>query len=316
MLTLFTVPKPFIGHIGVIQRNAIESWLALGSQVEILLLGDEVGLNETAAEFSIASDRIAERAPSGVPLVDAVFGAARRRTANPLMCYLNADIILLDDFLPAVERVSGKLERFLIVGSRWDLPIDQPLNFTAGWAGRIRDQLPLQGHRHKPAGSDYFVFTAKQYQAVPGFAIGRAGWDNWMIYQARRERTPVIDASGAITIIHQAHDYAHLPNGQRHYRHPESLHNVALAGGRETVFRLEDADWRLRPDGPVRKGAGEFRWPRKMEADILARVGPGRLARLTWLAFHPLKTLKYFLGIRDNCPYGRSRGPAAIEGED
>ena len=26
MITFFTTPKPFLGHIGIIQRNAIESW--------------------------------------------------------------------------------------------------------------------------------------------------------------------------------------------------------------------------------------------------------------------------------------------------
>ena len=26
MLTIFTTPKPFRGHIGIIQRNALKSW--------------------------------------------------------------------------------------------------------------------------------------------------------------------------------------------------------------------------------------------------------------------------------------------------
>jgi hypothetical protein len=316
MLTLFTVPKPFVGHIDVIQRNAIRSWLSLGQQVEILLLGNEIGLSEAASEFGITSLPVTEVAPSGVPLVSAVFDTARRHSSHRLLCYLNADIILLDDFLPAVEQVCNKMDRFLIVGSRWDLAVDQPLEFTAGWTSRMRDRLSMHGKRHKPAGSDYFVFTAGQYHAMPAFAIGRAGWDNWMIYQARRERTPVIDASGAITIVHQAHDYAHLPNGQRHYRHPESLRNIALAGGTEAIFKLEDADWRLTSGGPVRKGAREYRWPRKAEADILARVVPGILAQLTRLAFHPFKTLKYFLGERDSRPPGTGRDSAAGRSKD
>ncbi len=41
MLTLFTIPKPFAGHIGLIQRNAIASWTLLpgvrGSSALILL---------------------------------------------------------------------------------------------------------------------------------------------------------------------------------------------------------------------------------------------------------------------------------------
>ena len=33
MLTIFTIPKPFVGHIGVIQRNAIISWLNLSPKM-------------------------------------------------------------------------------------------------------------------------------------------------------------------------------------------------------------------------------------------------------------------------------------------
>lgn len=43
MLTLFTIPKPFQGHIGMIQRNATQSWLQLQRACEIVLVGDEGG---------------------------------------------------------------------------------------------------------------------------------------------------------------------------------------------------------------------------------------------------------------------------------
>ena len=41
MITFFATPKPFRGHIRVIQRNAIQSWQRLHSDAEILLLGPE-----------------------------------------------------------------------------------------------------------------------------------------------------------------------------------------------------------------------------------------------------------------------------------
>jgi len=37
MLTLFTIPKAFQGHTGVIQRNAIRSWTLLRPECEIIL---------------------------------------------------------------------------------------------------------------------------------------------------------------------------------------------------------------------------------------------------------------------------------------
>ena len=47
-------------------------------------------------------------------------------------------------------------------------------------------------------------------------------------------------------IIHQNHDYSHLPGGQPHYNHPETDENIRLAGGRPmTRFTVLDTDKRL-----------------------------------------------------------------------
>jgi hypothetical protein len=51
MITLITCPKPFRGHSKIIQRNAIKSWTLLEPKPEILLMGDDEGTAEAAAEF-------------------------------------------------------------------------------------------------------------------------------------------------------------------------------------------------------------------------------------------------------------------------
>ena len=71
-------------------------------------------------------------------------------------------------------------------------------------------------------------------------SFGRAGWDNWMIYAGRRSGWPVVDATASIMIIHQNHDYSHLPGGQPHYRLPETDENVRLAGGKRVIFHLRE----------------------------------------------------------------------------
>src|SRR5690242_14509803 len=50
VLTIFSVPKPFEGRIGEIQRRAVESWTRLGDGVQVLLLGDEAGTDEAARD--------------------------------------------------------------------------------------------------------------------------------------------------------------------------------------------------------------------------------------------------------------------------
>ena len=53
MLSMFALPKPFKGHIGVIQRNAIASWARLPSKPEIILFGDEEGTAQAARDLSL-----------------------------------------------------------------------------------------------------------------------------------------------------------------------------------------------------------------------------------------------------------------------
>jgi hypothetical protein len=47
-------------------------------------------------------------------------------------------------------------------------------------------------------------------------------------------------------IIHQDHDYGHLPGGKPHYEHIESQHNQALAGGQAHLYMVLDSDKQLR----------------------------------------------------------------------
>ncbi len=113
-----------------------------------------------------------------------------------------------------------------------------------------------------------------------------------MIYHARLRRWPVVDASEAVTVIHQDHDYAHLPDGKPHYRLPESERNLELAGGRPSVFSLTDSDW-VYADGRLQRRRMELRrFLRQAEVAVYLALGPGRVARRARLLMHPIETLR------------------------
>lgn len=294
-LTLFTAPKPFSDkHIAMIQRNAIRSWLQLGSGVEVLLVGEDEGIAEVASEVGVRHLPQTERNAYGTPLLNSIFQLAHQWAKHPILCYTNADIIFLDDLLPTVQRVTECFQRFLIGGQRWDLDVKQPIIFSAGWEQAMRQRLEHEGQLHPPAGSDYFIFPRGLFDDLPPFTLGRAGWDNWMIFAGRAAGLPVIDATGEITTVHQNHDYSHLPGGQPHYRLPESIENVRLAGGRETVFTLRDTNWKVTFKGIQPTSITEVGLSRWLEANLIARVGPGKKARLVRMIFHPGDTIAYY----------------------
>ena len=296
-LTIFSCPKPFRDeNIARIQRNAIGSWLQLRPQVEVILLGDEEGVDVVATELGARHIREVEQNDYGTPLIRSIFQKAQLASTAPTMAYVNADILIMPDFL-TLTRIVQRFDEFLVVGSRIDLDLREEITFHNGWLKELLGQVEREGRLHKPSGSDYFVFPRGIFMEIPSFALGRAGWDNWMLYEGRRERIPVIDASGAVLVVHQDHDYAHLPGGKPHYRHPESNHNVQLAGGSEMIFTLRDTNWRIVNDLIRRKSWYERGFIRPVEAWLYTRFGPGRASQAVRLLFHPLQTLRYLLSL-------------------
>ena len=293
MITLFTGPKPFTGHIGLIQDNAIASWTRLGKGVEVLLLGDEPGIREAAARHGVRHLPQVARTATGTPRLDAMFALAREAASHSLLCYVNADVILLPDVWARAEEIAGRFASFLMVGQRWDLDLKAPLVFDDTWEARLRGEVAARARRHPPGGSDYFVFPRTCFDAMPAFALGRAGWDNWMIYAGRRARVPIIDGTGAVTAVHQTHDYAHLPGGQPHFRLPESKENVEMGGGRIAVFTIRDTTWRLGQDGLFRRSWRDRGLARSLEASLYAALGAGP-ARLARMLLHPFDTARYY----------------------
>jgi hypothetical protein len=296
-ITIFTAPKPFTNpHINLIQRNAIQSWQHLGDEVSVIMVGDELGMAEFAGEAGILHLPLVDRNPLGTPLVSSIFAIARQISTSPLLAYVNADILLTPKFVSIASQVYCQLKEFLIVGQRYDLDLLQPLDFNPGWDLLLLADVGNRGRLHAPAGSDYFIFPRTCFTDLPNFTIGRAGWDNWMIYHARRQQLPVVDVTSEITVIHQDHDYSHLPNGQPHYRLPESSENLRLAGGRRTVFTLEDADHRTQ-DGQLQRIPLH---PRKLMREIeifpLVKLHSEALADIFFAIFHPIKALMEFRG--------------------
>jgi hypothetical protein len=265
-ITLFSAPKPFTNpHIAMIQRNAIKSWTLL-PEVEVLLLGEEPGLAETAAELGVKHLRNVERNASGTPLISSMFQLAREHSSGDLLCIINADMILMPDFVQAAKQTMKLKEKFVLLSQRWDLDVTQPVGFTEGWQNRLRSTVHGQGQLHRPAGSDFFLFPKSCYAEVPDFTIGRAGWDNWMIYKARKEKWSVIDCTPSVMIVHQNHDYSHLPGGMPHYEHPDTNENIRIAGGQANIrYTILDATHQLAGGKLIRPKMTSLRFTRKLE---------------------------------------------------
>jgi hypothetical protein len=249
VLTVFCVPKPFVGRIGEIQRRALVSWAVLAPDVQVLVLGDEAGAAEAAAEVGAEHLPDLARTERGTPRLDAAFAAADSVARHPLRCFVNADIVLFDDLPAAVRVVGDHAERFLIVGQSLD--VDEPGD---------RADAKASGEKRGAAALDYFVFPAGLYADVPPFAIGRACFDNWLVWRARQHGI-VVDATADVVAAHQRHDYAHVAGGKAEaYYGEEAARNLELAGGKGHLYTLHDASHVLRGGRLHRNTGAPLRW--------------------------------------------------------
>ena len=70
LVTILAMPKPFQGHLGIIQRNAITSWTKLFPRPDIFLFGEEPGTAGIAAELQLGHLHNIQRNELGTPLLD------------------------------------------------------------------------------------------------------------------------------------------------------------------------------------------------------------------------------------------------------
>jgi len=235
----------------VIQRNALRSWTLLDADVEVILFGDDAGAAETARELGLRHEPEVARNRFGTKRLDAMFRRAQEIARHELLCYCNCDILLKQDFCAALARVHGAHRRFLMVGRRWDTDIAEPLDFAdAEWARRAEALAHERGAQQPGWSIDYFAFPRGLYAEMPALVIGRVWWDHWLVWKAREQGAEVVDASEAVTAIHQNHGYGYHPQGARGvWSDEQAAENYRLAGGRWHLQTIDDATHILGVDG-------------------------------------------------------------------
>ena len=298
MLSIFSLPKPFKGHIGIIQRNAVASWVKLGSSCEIVLFGDEEGIADTAKEFGVRHVPDVARNEHGTPLLNDVFAKAERIGKHDLLCYLNGDIILGSDFIQAVNSVRTWTDKFLLVGECWDVRVDEKLPFeNLDWENHLRELVEQKGTSRGPWYIDYFAFNRGLYENLPPFAVGRAGFDNWLIWKARSAGAAVVDVTKAVKAVHQNHDYSHVAGGREwSYRGVEAKTNAQLAGGPAHLYMILDATHRLSTRGLKRNFGSFFRLRSRWEVGkTFCRAA---LQHWGWKMVEWTRPFRHALGLR------------------
>jgi hypothetical protein len=181
-------------------------------------------------------------------------------------------MLFLGGFMEAVQQVASWRDRFLMVGQRKNVNLDQPeLYGSPDQEERLRALVKQQNLYVPPGAMDYFVFRRGLFIRIPQFAVGRGCWDNWVLSKALSSKIPIVDASAVVSAVHQNHEYTPAQQVQS----PESKRNYEVASERH-LCTLDDATHTL------------------TSAGIRSNFGRRSLKRfLTWT-----RGLRHALGIR------------------
>jgi hypothetical protein len=249
MLTIFSAPKAFSGHVGIIQENAIRSWLSLRPTPKIILFGDDAGTADFARGLGVQVVTTVETNSHGTPLVSNMFSQADSMAAGDVLAFVSADIVLTQRSIEAARIASQWSPRFLLVAQRHDADVRQLKDFDPGWEGRWAAAAVARSKLHSPGAIDWFVYPRGQYKDMPPFAIGRTSYDNWLLWHTVASGVPLIDATAFVTLMHQNHDYSHATvdvwDGE------EARENRRWIRHWTNYYSITHATWKLGADGRV-----------------------------------------------------------------
>jgi hypothetical protein len=309
MLTIFSTPKPFQGHINVIQRNALQSWKLLHPGVEVILFGDDGGAAEVCRELGLRYEPEVSRSQLGTKRLDSIFGRAQQIANHETLCYSNCDIILTQDFLAAHQRLAAWNPNHLMVGRRRDTNITEPIDFSDPvWQRHVTENAKRDGYLRFYHNIDYFLFPRGLYKEIPPLVIGRVWWDHWLVGKARMLGAAVVDVSAVCTVIHQNHDYGYHPKGfEGVWNDEDAVRNHELAKADCRLCTIEDAPYRLTEKG-VEKNGTYWAAPLKRKVRAVATKTRSAIRSKIW---HPLldatRHSRHLVGLKKDALPGASR---------
>jgi hypothetical protein len=214
MITFFGTTKSFEGKNYINQLNAIKSW-TIGNKYncEVILFQKSNGIEMVSDLPNVHIREDVRTNENGVPYISDMFYKASLLARNPIVCFLNADIIISGEFIEKLLHIHRSIgKKYLVVGQRIDTSFDCLIDFNnADWYSDLGNNIKNNSSVHPPAGSDFFAFPKGLYYegSLPDLLVGRPGWDLYMIYHGRKTHYKIINLSPSYMVIHQNHDYSH-----------------------------------------------------------------------------------------------------------
>lgn len=217
MLTIVSTMKPMIDPFIIEQTNSILSWKHLKIKPDIYIFGNDEGVKEFCEKHNInhIPTITKNKENNGVPLINDILFQGYQLMKTKYIMYINADILLLDDFCDTLEvfdKTFPDVDSCLLTAMRINVGKFHLLDFNKYWRPEIlanRSDVKCFGEfkYETPDGIDIFVHKKNNYKSIPDFAIARMGFDSWMLDYAIKKFDMSIDITNTCNIYHHMGKY-------------------------------------------------------------------------------------------------------------
>jgi len=241
MLTLFAVPKAE-GPLAELWPLALQTWRQFGPPaMEILLFGEASSVARWATTWDALHIPEVRRNAYGTPYLHTLFEHARNTARHEILAFINCALILGKDFFESMAHLRQWRERFLATGSVWDVALNPiPETPDPAWYSGVLSRA-LTGGKVMPWTGFFQVFHRDLYRNIPPILYGRLGWNDWLIWQARVQRVPIVDLSPTVTIIHPYHSDPAPGKDKRDRYEEEDRYNALHIQPMKRFYTLRDA---------------------------------------------------------------------------
>ena len=149
------------------------------------------------------------RTRSGIPVLKDMFKFVASKHRSPFLGFANADDLFGVSLIRTLLQVSGS--NYNVIHDRVSLIVGRRRNVDELYVGNdvTGMEVDRKGKSMRPfhgLAQDYFIVSRHSgfcWDNVPGFVVGRYGYDNWLITMAQQWNVTPVDASATITVLHQ-----------------------------------------------------------------------------------------------------------------
>jgi hypothetical protein len=200
-------------------------------------MGDDNGSLQICEEHGIQYVPDIEKNEYNTPVFSDMVKKADSLAIYPYILHLSSDIIIFQDVVKALQSIKNTFQSFCAVCRKWDTDLDELLRFDdPSWI----ETAKANGDPSMITSGDFYLYTKGFWDDLPPFVVGRSYCDSYLFHQAS-ERKLMINLSPAVTIMHQKHDYKHVPEGN-----PEFNVNQRLCQNK--IKNISHANYVMNPD--------------------------------------------------------------------